>query len=523
MLGQMRARPRMVPLLAALTLALLVSASAPAALAQSGRPGGVLRVATIGEPPMLDIMSTTATITSNLAFHWIETLFAFDANWTPQPFLVEDYWVTDDGLTYVMNLRRGVKFHNGKEMTAEDVVASVNRWRKVSVRGQAADAHLDEVIADGDYTVIFTLKEPFSPLPTFLAFENAAAGIYPKEVIDRYGDNPIQEHIGTGPYRFVEWLPDRHIRVARFEGYQPHPAEPSGFWGRREALIDEILFIPVPEVATRVAGVQSGDFDFAESVDPDTYDVLASDPRVVTQIVRPFAWPVFFFNHKEGIMTNPDLRRAVLAALDFDEVMFGGFGSEVFYDLEHSFLPEGAAFYNDAGRELYYEVDLDKARRLAQQAGYNGEPIRWLVSPQYHYHLTMTQVAGALLEAAGFNVELQVYDWATLIERRGQPDAWDMFTTHHNFVADPTLITFLSESYPGWWVSERKNSLLAAMNKETDLEGRAIIWGKIQEVIYDELPAMKPGEFYALDIHTSALKDYQGSARWFFWNAWLDR
>src|SRR5690348_9538549 len=97
---------------------------------------GLLRYATIGEPPSLDVQMSTATIVVTIGEHMFETLYAFDAKYKPQPFLATGEKVEDGGKKIVISLRQGVKFHNGQEMTAEDVVASLKRWGEFGARGQ---------------------------------------------------------------------------------------------------------------------------------------------------------------------------------------------------------------------------------------------------------------------------------------------------------------------------------------------------------------------------------------------------
>ena len=99
------------------------------------------------------------------------------------------------------------------------------------------------------------------------------------------------------------------------------------------------------------------------------------------------------------------------------------------------------------------EKQAEKAKALAQEAGYNGSPIRILTSRQYEFHYKMAQVAAEYLKLAGFTVDLGVYDWATLVQRRAEPGLWDIFITHSPFLPDPTLIAPLPASYPGWWAT----------------------------------------------------------------------
>src|SRR5262249_10679487 len=171
------------------------------------RFGGVLKVATIGEPPSLDLHSSYTLVTWFPMWHVYETLFTFDKDWSPIPLLAEGHKVSDGGRQYTITLRKGVRFHNGKEMTAADVVVSLNRWSRMSNLGQALWKSVEAVAAKGPYEIVIHLKEPSGVLLSALAIAEAGAAIYPKEVIDASGNGQLKQFIGTGPFRFVEHKP----------------------------------------------------------------------------------------------------------------------------------------------------------------------------------------------------------------------------------------------------------------------------------------------------------------------------
>src|SRR2546426_11278280 len=163
-------------------LALCLAAPVPDAAAQ--KKGGVLKVGNLGEPPTLDAHWTTATITEVLAQHIYEGLYSLDARSQPIPMLAEGMpAVSKDGLTYTFKLRQGIKFHNGKEMTSADVVASLNRWGAQSTYGKTLYARVAEVRAVDKYTVEMKLKEKTAIVLIALAIPNNAAAIYPKEIV----------------------------------------------------------------------------------------------------------------------------------------------------------------------------------------------------------------------------------------------------------------------------------------------------------------------------------------------------
>src|SRR5215207_6775392 len=131
-------------------------AGTPAPAGQSAgelKKGGSLKVAILGEPPALDIMFTTATVTRNTAWHMFETLYAPNSKMEPQPLLAETGDVSGDAKTWTFGLRKGIQFHNGKEMKSADVVASLKRWGALGAHGQVIAKRLETITAKDDYTV----------------------------------------------------------------------------------------------------------------------------------------------------------------------------------------------------------------------------------------------------------------------------------------------------------------------------------------------------------------------------------
>jgi peptide/nickel transport system substrate-binding protein len=245
----------------------------PAAAQETPRAGGVLKVALIGEPPTLDAHLTTAVITYNIMWHVYETLYTLDRNFEPAPMLAEAHVVSDEGRRCTITLRRGVRFHTGQELTAADVVASLTRWGRLHTSGKAIWKSVEALEARDPYTVVVHLKAPTGSL--LYALASAYAAIYPKEVVDAAGDSPVKTLVGTGPFRFVEHKPDRHIRLARFKDYVARPEPPNGFGGKRTAWVDGIDFLPTPDLSVRTAGLETGDYHFADQVKQDQYERLS--------------------------------------------------------------------------------------------------------------------------------------------------------------------------------------------------------------------------------------------------------
>src|SRR2546425_3785842 len=240
-----------------------------------------------------------------LTNHIYEGLYSLDSANRPIPMLAESHTVGKDGLTYTFKLRQGVKFHNGKEMTSEDVVASLARWGKQSIYGKALFAQVADWRAVDKYTVEMKLKEKSAIVLISLAVPNNFGAIYPKEIAEKFAPEvKATEYVGTGPFKLAEWKPDQYIRMVRFDEYKSRTEKPNGYGGGKTAYGDEIPFQPGPQGATRGAPGGTGELDFAADLDLDAYERLKKNPNLHTIISRPYYWLVPVFNKKDGLITN---------------------------------------------------------------------------------------------------------------------------------------------------------------------------------------------------------------------------
>jgi peptide/nickel transport system substrate-binding protein len=253
--------------------------------------------------------------------------------------------------------------------------------------------------------------------------------------------------------------------------------------------------------------LKAGDFDYAESIPGDLFEDLDSDPAVKTVLNGGPIFGLVYMNSKDGpLKANFKLRQAVQAALSKEQALRVAIGPEKLWRNNGSFLPQGNVWYSESGTENFSRGDVALAKKLAEEAGYKGEPIKFMVSTNYPFHYDTAIVYTKQLATAGFNIDLQVYDWATLIKKRAQPDQWDMFFTHHGFVPDPVLLAVLNPNYPGWWTTAGKTKLTDAFIGTTDEARRLEIWSELQDKIYQEVPTMKTGDIYTYNIASFALK-----------------
>lgn len=474
--------------------------------------GTRITVATVGEPPTLDVQLSPIILVNEIAQHIFETLFAFDSHDQAHPLLAAAMPdISADGLTYRIRLRDDVKFHNGKAMTSDDVVASLERWAKINSKGKAAAEKIKRIAAAGEHEVVIELNERYAPLVALLS---QYAVVMPKDTLDE----PLTQFIGTGPFALKERKPDQYIDLVRFDGYEPVETEANGYAGRRLAKVDNLVFVPVPDANTRVEGLLSGQYDFADNLPISAYERLKSSDVAVPVVPANSGWVSLNFNTKEGVMSDVNMRRAVSSALNPADLLAAAFDKPEFYTVNASLFPKGSKWYSEEGIAYYGDSDLQAARELLKVAKYNDQPIRILTTRQYEFNFKIAQVAQAYLEAAGLKVELLVSDWATLTSRRADPAQWDIFITNSVFPADPSLHNTYTANYPGWYESAGKDKALSTYNAAlTDVEQKAAAV-ELQKQFFQDMPLYKIGDFNALSGASIRLKNLQPAVWPFFWN-----
>ncbi len=520
--------PPLVRVLSCVVGVAMVCTMAPG-LASPEEPvtGGVIHVATNAEPGTIDWQTSTATATRLVAWHVFEGLFALDRAYEVKPLLAQSYTVSPDGLRYTIRLRTGVKFHNGQPVTADDVVASLDRWGQLSSGGRESYRFVKQVRKVDPATVEIALTRVFTPLVTNLGDPKQAAVILPKSVVETAGAKPVVELIGTGPYIFKRWTPGQEIVLARNPAYAPRTEDWGGLTGRKVAYANEIQFVPVTDPQVRLSGVTTGQYDLALEIPQDLYPKVKADRHLTADVVKVFSWTGVVFNKAHGVFTDERLRQAVLYALKPSDLMAAAIGPKEFWRLGPGlFFPEQTGVYSTAGSDVYNHQNLEKARSLLKEAGYRGQKIGVMATKDYIWNSNTAQVLVPELAAVGFNVEPQVYDWPTLLSRRAKQDLWDIFLTGFSPSIDPTAIIFFGNTWPGWYKSEAMEALLSkwAETPVTDAASRTALMDKIQMLFYKEVPVAKIGDYFGLEVyHNQHLHGYTSYFDVRFWNTWVTR
>lgn len=389
------------------------------ALAQ--RTGGDIVMAQQAQPPTLDAQVTTAQASRNITLHVFETLFARDEAGNPRPDLAEGVDISADGLTYRFALREA-KFHNGKSMTSADVKASLQRYGRVG--GSAfIMGPVDAIDTPDARTVVVRMKSPSPGFIAGISSPRAPCAIIPEDEAGKEANRP--DPIGTGPYRFVEYRPDSHVRLTRFGDYVQNRAYQGmdGFAGRKVPNVENILIRFVPEGGARTAGLQAGEMHILEAIAVPAAQRLRSDRSLVMHEMMPWSFQTLMLNHVMPPMDNPVFRRAMQAALDLEEIM--AISTDGLYRMTHGWQHPGTGFFaGDIGKELYNLNNKDRARALLREANYRNEEIILLGDSSFKNHNDTVVTASEQLKSVGINVRVVVTDWPTAFSQRTQRTGW---------------------------------------------------------------------------------------------------
>lgn len=470
-----------------------------------------LRIGYLAGPPTLDPHLSTTRATADIAINVFETLVGYGEDFSPQPQIASSWEVSADGLEYTFHIRQGVTFHDGSALTSEDVLASIERIRKVGAyRGRLTD--ITTVTAPDEFTIQLTLGQPNAAL--FAAFADPLMAMLPAEVVDSpelTGD----QLIGTGPFRFVEWLPDQHVRLARFDGYVQHEGEASGNTGARVAYVEEVLFIPVPEEGARAAGLQTGEYHIVDGVPYGAGRRLMESEEVEILQFEQYMKPFIYINQQESRITGDiNIRRAIQAALNHEEIFAvaaEGYGT---VDPSIGF----GVWTTDAGSEFFNLHDQDLARQYLAAANYDGTPIVLVTNTDYDVMYRSALMIERQLKQVGMNVEVQVYDWAGSRAVRDTFE-YDLFISGHLLQVDPTVIEFhlRAETSPFAYDDPVAADLLDQGRRETDLAKRQAIYAQLQHRVYEQVAWIK---LFDQNTFQGIRADVVGYKPWPYIRAW---
>jgi peptide/nickel transport system substrate-binding protein len=456
--------------------------------------GGILRAGMQTDPVGLDPHLTTATATRNMMENVYDTLVMLDSSGQIVPGLAESWESSEDGRTWTFNLREGVTFHNGDPFTANDVVFSINRIKDPEVASPRAGdfAVVDSVEATDDLTVVFNLSQPFSPLLTKLAFSTNV--IVSEAVITEHGDAQ-DVVVGTGPFRFVEYIPQTRLVLTRFDDFWGVDDE-----GNQLPYLDGITFTFFPDPAARTTAIQTGSVDWVEYVSAADVTLLQADPNVEVVGGLSANFRAIYMNTTVEPFTDARVRQAVAHAVDeqsvIDLALFGTGGVLA----EGTTIPAGNFYAIEANP--FTGRDLERARELLAEAGFpEGFEFELYVTSTYDFLRDPAEVIQANLADVGIRANIRTEDWsvylpavfegnytATILGTSGQADPDDfLFSQFHSSsasnltgISDPELDALLEQGRALSDPEERREIYLAAQARLLELSPMAFLFHSAQ-------------------------------------------
>lgn len=489
--------------------------------------GGDVIVGTTAAPPTTDAQNSSAELSRNISLHWIETLYARDENGNAIPDLAQKCDIAADGRTYTFHLREGVRFQNGQEMTAQDVKASFERYARVGASA-AMMKPVDSITPVSKYVVRAQLKQPVVGFIDQISSPRAPVGIMPESEADK-GPGKIN-HIGTGPYQFVEFKPDSHVRLKRFDGYTPNTnyTKRDGFSGRKTAYFDTVTFRQIPEGGARTAALETGEIHAVDVLPPPTADRLKSNRNIKIYPVMPWSFQTIIINAAWGPTANVKVRQAIQALLDYEEIM--AIAGEGLYRLTHGWQHPGTTYFaGDIGKEYYNQKNPAKAKQLLQEAGYKGEEIIFLADSNYKSHQETAVVASEQMKKVGFNVRLNVVDWPTAFQIRFKPEGWNLWAL--SFGIEPYEGPY---SVAGYFTTEQGgkggqhmpdpelNRANEALNTSLKLEDRVKAFADFQRRFFEFVPAIKVGDLGRYQATRANVVGYAPGRIPRMWDVWFE-
>ena len=347
---------------------------------------GVVRFVPHGDVRSLDPIWTTANMSAYHGAMVFDTLFGIDADLQPQPQMVETWEVSDDQLIYKFVLREGLKWHDGSPVTAEDCVASLQRWAARDGGGQHMMRRVKEIVPTGDDSLEIRLNEPYGLVIDVLAKTSTPiCYMMRKEEAATDPNEQVTTMIGSGPFRFVEdeWVPGSKLVYERNPHYVPRNEPASGMAGGKAVHIERAEWNIMPDPQTAMAALQAGEIDFFEIPPLDLIDILKADPAIKVEVLNQLGnVGQVRLNHLHPPFDKVEARRAMLHLVNQEDYMRACIGNPNYYQICGSQFTCGSPMENDAGLEwMEGAPNVDLAKELLAKAGYDGRAVVVLSRP----------------------------------------------------------------------------------------------------------------------------------------------
>jgi peptide/nickel transport system substrate-binding protein len=440
-------------------------------LAAEAQPTALVVQAT-AEPPGLDLTATPASATATVVFYNIqEALVKVDAQGRLIPWLAER-WHTSDNLNYTFFVKKGVRFHNGRELTAEDVKFVLDRARNPETKHPHAPQYADitSIHVRDPYTVTITLKRTNAMFLYNLGRQGSV--IYPREAVDQQKSQPI----GTGPFMLERW--DRGDRVILKRNPEYHV--------KGLPRLERVTFRFIPDPNAALAALQAGDIDvMAFGLGPESVEVVRRSPTLQLIQGETTNDVILALNNSKKPFSDVRVRRAITHAIDKPEVVKGamfGFGRVLGSNIDPL-----NPYFVDMSKAVPY--DPARAKQLLGEAGYpSGFEAVLKVTPQYPYTVRTGEVLVEQLAKVGIRVKLEQIEWGQWLERVYKNADYDMTIIGHAEAWDAG--NYANPKYYYKYDSPHFQAVFQESETTLDDKKRRELYVQLQKIMADEAPVV---------------------------------
>ena len=433
------------------------------------------------------------------------TLLKFEDDGTVVGDLAESWSVSEDKLTWTFNLKQGVKFHNGKELTSADVKATFDR----ALNAEAGGLRTTEIIkmftaveAPDPYTVTITTDGPYGPMESLMC--NMSLGIMDADYIEQYGldlGTSAEGENGTGPFKVVSWERDQEIVVERFDDYFGTPAK-----------LQTVVYTVIPEAASRVIALETGEVDVIDKPTNEDLERLEADTENFTVLRKPtISQRLFRFGCNDPIISNTKVRQAIVYAIDRQAIIDALFTGSAYPSTAP--LAPVTFGYSDLGE---IEQDLELAKSLLAEAGYpDGFDTKIVTTERYQNGIELAEIISQQLAEIGINAEIEVWEWSALSASWNGITADEFDQPIFIMGAGPSMRdadgglrglyttseTGLNDRNYGFYSNAEVDALIEQGMQETDQQKRVEIYKEAMEILYREDPVA----FWLFDMYGLAI------------------
>ncbi|MGH7389150.1 MAG: ABC transporter substrate-binding protein [Candidatus Rokuibacteriota bacterium] len=503
-------------------------AGAAATTAMAGAPavhakkaGSTLRFVPHADLRSLDPIAMAAYVTRNHGYMIYDTLFGTDEKLQIRPQMVGRFSTEDRGLKWSFTLRDGLKWHDGTRVTAEDAVESLRRWGRRDPLGKLLFAHAAKIAPVDAKTFALELGQPFGLVLEALGKPSSHVPfIMPARVAAAPDGEPINETIGSGPFRFVrdEWQPGHRVVYVRNREYVPRKEAPSGSTGGKHVRVDRVIWRHVPDQARAVAALEAGEIDWLESPSMDIAARLEASRAITVAIQDPHGTQGWIRpNHLHPPFDNKKARQALLHLVDQQKYLQAAVGRPKYYRTCPAIFTCGGPWESGAGAEALAKPDLARARRLVKASGYDGRPVVVLDPTDYPIAHGAALVTRELMTEAGFTVDLQAMDWSAVAARRARKEppgqgGWNVLFTWWIAadIVNPAVHVGISGAGGGAWFGWPDHGRMEALRlqwaRTMDRERQRALADEIQRLALDEVMYVPFGQWMSPTAYRRAVK-----------------